>query len=127
MAQSWKAKGKLKPLWDRLDGQSEELAEMTGIGRTTLSAYNSGKRKLGMANAVKIADALGVSVYDLGAPRLPEPQFLLSMMGQILTELQRDVHAADPADLRSLADEFRRNAAALEAVADAQIDDGPPA
>lgn len=123
----WKATGRLEPLWSRLKGKRDELAELTGIGGTTLSGYNSGERNLGMRNAVKIADALGVSVYDLGAPRVPQQQFLLSMVGQILTELQRDIHAADPADLLSLADEFRRYAAVLEAVVAAQADDGLPA
>lgn len=123
----WSAKGRLEPLWSRLKGRRDELADLTGIRGTMLSGYNSGKLKLGMRNAVKIADALGVSVYDLGAPRVPERQFLVSMMGQILTELQRDIQAVDPVILRSLAGEFRAAAAALEAVAAAQADDGPPA
>jgi DNA-binding transcriptional regulator YdaS (Cro superfamily) len=63
----WDAAGTLAPLWHRVGGR-DGLAALTGIGGTTLSSYNSGRRQLGMTNAQKIAAALDVTVEDLGAP-----------------------------------------------------------
>ncbi len=65
---SWNAKGWLSPLWQNLPGKRDGLAALTGIRGPELSAYNSGKRNLGTANARRIATALGVSVLELGAP-----------------------------------------------------------
>lgn len=72
MERGWDAAGRLEPLWARLPGRRDELARLTGIKPTTLSAYNSGGRRIGMRNAQRIAEALDVSLYDLGAPYLPE-------------------------------------------------------
>lgn len=66
MERGWDAKGLLRPLWERLPGKRDELAELTGIRGTTLSSYNAGTRPLGIANARRIADALQVTVADLG-------------------------------------------------------------
>jgi transcriptional regulator with XRE-family HTH domain len=71
----WNAKGRLAPLWSQLEGPAkrDQLADLTGITPTTLSAYNSGNRPLGIANARRIVEALGdagvdVSLLELGAP-----------------------------------------------------------
>jgi transcriptional regulator with XRE-family HTH domain len=63
----WNAKGRLTPLYKRFR-RRDDLAEITGIDTGTLSGYNSGKRNLGMGNALRIADATGVTLADLGAP-----------------------------------------------------------
>lgn len=68
MEKGWDARGRLAPLWRELPGKRDELAERSGVKGPTLSAYNSGKRPLGYGNARKIAQALGVSLLDLGAP-----------------------------------------------------------
>lgn len=68
MEKGWKATGLLSPLWARLDGGREALAALTGIRATELSSYNSGAKNLGISNARRIADALEISVLDLGAP-----------------------------------------------------------
>lgn len=64
----WNAKGLLQPLWREIEGGREGLELLTGIRGTELSSYNSGKKPLGIANARRIADALGISVLELGAP-----------------------------------------------------------
>lgn len=74
MDRSWSATGRVKQLWDLVGGR-DELATLTGIGGTTLSAYNTGKRKIGLGNAEKIVAAVReeghhVSLLDLGAPEL---------------------------------------------------------
>ena len=73
---------------------------------------------LGMANAIKIADALEISVYDLGAPRPTTQAFLLTMLGQLVAELRRDAEHAPPARLLELAAELHGLASDLEAVAE---------
>lgn len=68
MEQGWDATGLLSALWDAV-GKRDGLAAITGIRPSTLSAYNSGSRKLGLANGHRIAAALGVTIYEIGAPR----------------------------------------------------------
>jgi len=63
----WDAKGLLKPLWGRVGGR-DGLARLTGITGETLSGYNTGRLPLGRKNAERIADALSISVAELGAP-----------------------------------------------------------
>jgi len=63
----WNAKGLLEPLWGKVGGR-DELAKLTGIQRGTLSGYNTGRLKLGLKNGPRIAEALKVTLYDLGAP-----------------------------------------------------------
>lgn len=67
MARSWTATGRLTPLYERVGGR-DRLAELTGISGTTLSAYNSGDRPLGILNAQRIARAAGVTIEELGQP-----------------------------------------------------------
>jgi len=95
MEKGWNAKGLLKPLWSRLEGKRDELARMTGIGGGVLSAYNSGKRPLGIANARRIAAALGVTVEELGGPAEPGVELALAdrlralEAAQIAAEVER--------------------------------------
>jgi type II secretory pathway component PulM len=70
----WNARGKIRPLWQQLDGPAkrEQLAEISGVRATELSAHNNGK-PLGAAVAQKIIDGLAtrgitVSRLELGAP-----------------------------------------------------------
>lgn len=68
MEKGWKATGLLEAVWARIGGR-DELARLTGIQAGTLSGYNTGRLRLGIANARRIADAIpGVTVFDLGAP-----------------------------------------------------------
>lgn len=98
MERGWDAKGLLRPLWERLPGKRDELAVVTGIRGGTLSSYNSGKRLLGQKNARLIANALGVSLEELGAPPNEEPQSigdrlreLAETMAEVLDE-QESLH-----------------------------------
>lgn len=59
-------------MWKAAGGR-DALAAKAGITPPgTLSAYNSGSRPLGVRNGKKLADALGLTIYDLGAPSDPE-------------------------------------------------------
>lgn len=58
----------LQPLWQTFPGKREGLAEAARTQPSTLSAINSGARNLGPTLGVRIADALGVSLLELGAP-----------------------------------------------------------
>lgn len=93
------------------------MAEMTGISRTSLSAYNSGARPLGMRNALKIAEVFEISIYDLGAPRLRQEDFAATMFGQLVQHLLNDAVYVEPERLLELADETERLSAALRATA----------
>lgn len=129
MADGWDATGKLKPLWDRLAGQRDQLADLTGILPTVLSGYNSGGRLLGMKNALRIAAAMkaatgaDVTVYDLGKPRSSSPvdwDFAMSLLGHAVTEIERRANETPPDLLRAWASELHRLAWTLEEVADAR-------
>jgi transcriptional regulator with XRE-family HTH domain len=123
----WNAQGLIEPLWRRLKPPLREtLAEMTGIQPGTLSGYNTGRLPLGMPNAQKIASALGISVYDLGAPGPLQETFATSIMGQIVAELEARPPDIPPARLRELAAELHRLADRVEAVAERQDADRPP-
>lgn len=91
MERGWDATGRLEALWHRVGGR-DKLAGITGISPTTLSGYNTGKKPLGMKNAPRIAEALGVTVYDLGAPpavpKDPERD-LLALVEEVRDRLQR--------------------------------------
>src|SRR4051812_43030046 len=104
MKEGWKAKGLLKPLWTTLDPPiARQLAELSGVNEKTLYGVNTGRRTLGYDAAEKIPRALGISLYDLGAPRPRESDFALSMLGQILHELRRNPPSTDPDLLVELA------------------------
>lgn len=89
MERGWYATGLLLPLWTRVGGR-DRLAELTGITGATLSGYNTGRLRLGEKNAQKIADALEITLADLGCPDdadgdLP-PRELLA---QVLSRMER--------------------------------------
>ena len=46
----------------------ERLGDATGIARTDINLLCRGKKRLGLVRARRIADALGVSLLELGAP-----------------------------------------------------------
>jgi transcriptional regulator with XRE-family HTH domain len=122
----WKAAGRIEPLWKQLDPPTRErLADLTGIRAETLSGYNTGRLSLGMDNAVRIANACNVSVYDLGAPGPAPDSFAMALLGLLVTELRRTAHQADPVHLRELAAELHGLADDFQAVAAGRSDDGP--
>lgn len=109
MEKGWDAKERLKPLWGKVGGR-DGLAALTGITGQTLSAYNSGSRPLGIVNGRRIADALGVSVLELGAPLgMGDQARDQTVLGRLL-EL-----AATVDDLLAVVDELKRRVARLEA------------
>lgn len=67
MATSWDATGRLAAHWRKVGGR-DKLAVKTGINAGNLSGYNTGRRPLGVRTARRIAAALDVTIYDLGAP-----------------------------------------------------------
>lgn len=108
MNKGWDATGLLEPLWGRVGGR-DRLAALTGIQAPTLSGYNTGRLPLGLRNAEKVASALGVTVFDLGAPtaeaegpaaqsvldRLEEAEAALRKLGPDLVRLARRVSALE--------------------------------
>lgn len=72
LATSWSAKGLVRAAWLRLaveKGHREELARLTGIPATNLSAMNTGKRPMTGEMAARIVAAVpGITQADLGAP-----------------------------------------------------------
>ena len=64
----WNAKGLLQPLWVRYPGGRDALAAKVGTTGNSLSARNTGTRNLGMSLGLRLADELGVSLLELGAP-----------------------------------------------------------
>lgn len=93
MEKGWEATGLLKPLWARVGGR-DALAELAGISPPgTLSAYNSGKRPLGIVNARKIAAALDISLLELGAPEEvldPKDQGVLARLASLEASAVRE-------------------------------------
>lgn len=127
MQEGWSAKGRLEPLWLRLDPpKGDTLAELTGINVKTLYGYNSGSLKLGERNAVKIARATGATLYDLGKPMPLDWNFAMSILGQTVGEIERRAPETPPDRLREWAVELHRLAWTLEEVADARGADELP-
>lgn len=98
---SWTATGRLIEHWGKVGGR-DGLARATGIEPTTLSSYNTGKRKLGLRNAERIAAALDVTVFDLGAPTVEDiaeqSVAVLDRLAAVEAELSRALRELD--DLR---------------------------
>lgn len=67
MERGWYATGRLELLWGSVGGR-DKLGALTGIQPGTLSGYNTGRLRLGLANAEKIAAALDCTLEDLGQP-----------------------------------------------------------
>lgn len=106
MEKGWDAAGLLEPLWKRVGGR-DRLAEATGIQPGTLSGYNTGRLPLGATNARKIADALGVSVLELGAPEEEAQTRQDRRIVDRLREVEAALEALGP-DLAALANLPRR-------------------
>lgn len=118
MEKGWKATGRLKPLWGKVGGR-DGLAAATKINGQTLSAYNSGSRPLGIVNARRIAEALGVSVLDLGGPVEDSDEAGKSVLA-LLEELSAKVDAQGKSmtmALKALTAGIRRLERRLEAEA----------
>jgi transcriptional regulator with XRE-family HTH domain len=87
----------------------EELARRTGIQRTDINAFAKGKREVGPDRLRRLADALGVTIFDLGAPeavaltrrevrvldRLREHEAALNALGPTLKELGDRIDALE--------------------------------
>jgi len=90
LATSWKAIGRIRPIWSRLDAPKERrelLARLTRIPAPDLSAMNTGKRPMTMAKAERIMAAVpGVTLLDLGAPVAGEGTACPSRAGSRTTE-----------------------------------------
>lgn len=64
----WDAKGLLRPLWQSYPGKRDGLAAAIGSTGSTLSAVNTGRQRLGLDLGQRIAEALEITIFDLGAP-----------------------------------------------------------
>ena len=64
----WSAAGRLQPLWTSYPGKRDGLAEAVGTTGNVLSSVNTGKRTLGYDLGRRLAGALDVTLFDLGAP-----------------------------------------------------------
>lgn len=92
--------GLLGDLWQKVGGR-DQLAAITGIRGSELSRYNSGKQRLGIRNAQRIADALDVTLAELGRPEngTAGRQEELEELRAVLAETLRRVDALE-AELR---------------------------
>jgi transcriptional regulator with XRE-family HTH domain len=94
MERGWDATGLLKAVYEKVGGV-DKLAELTGISRSTLSSYNSGRRPLGFKNAKRIAEAAKVPVSELGLPEAPQG-FATAPLGRLVSALERRSAGAAP-------------------------------
>jgi len=104
--------------WLRLDvekGNREELARLTGIPATSLSAMNTGRRAMTPEMAARIAAAVpGLSVLELGAPEEEAGREEQSMLAR-LEALEAALGELAPligrvADLQEQLDDLSRRA-----------------
>lgn len=58
-------KSKLKIIMIEKGIRQYELAELTGISRSNINLIANGKQDPSLENAMIIAEALGVSIYDI--------------------------------------------------------------
>lgn len=89
---SWDATGRILPIWSKLDGREkrEQLARLSDVRATELSAHNQGK-PLGPKVAAKIVAGAAkagivISNLDLGAPEAEadmQGQLLLDRLGAL--------------------------------------------
>lgn len=121
MGNGWDATGLLKAHWGRVGGR-DKLAAATGINPALLSSYNTGKQPLGQRNAERIAEALGITVQDLGAPSgLGEPSLreLLERLNPPGSPSREQVADELAAQLESQAELLRNLTQVLAEVVDA--------
>ena len=84
----WNAAGVLQPLWNRYEGGRDALAAAVGTSPSVLSSINTGSRNLGHNLAGRLADELGVTVLELGAPN-EEDQSPRVIVAQVIEQLER--------------------------------------
>lgn len=134
---SWKATGLLAPLWGRVGGR-DALAERTGIQPATISGYNTGRLNLTLNAARRIALALDVTIYDLGAPaeiemdgspllrQLAEIRSVLDeLVSQLAQVLQRETGLAALVDKQAtLLEQQTHLLESIEARVDARLGEG---
>lgn len=61
-----KLKNKLKEIREKKNLTQEELSDMSGVSRITISGIESGRMSVAKTDTlVKLADALGMSVVDV--------------------------------------------------------------
>lgn len=80
----------LKALLRRLGWTQKQLADATGILRTDINAIVNGRAALGSERRAKIAEALGVSVLEVGAPEAEADVPGLSLLAR-LAQLEDDL------------------------------------
>jgi hypothetical protein len=76
------ATGLLSRHWGKVGGR-DALARLTGIRGTSLSGYNTGRLNLGERNARKIAEALDLTLLDLGAPPETAPELAATILDHL--------------------------------------------
>lgn len=93
--EGWKATGLLAPLWRKYPGGRDALALAVGTKPPTLSAINTGRRNLGWNLGQRLANELGVSVLELGAPseHEPEPRDMFALLERLAVESERGLAA----------------------------------
>lgn len=67
MRDGWPARDLLKPLW-LAHGGRKAVALRAGVSEGHLSKVNAGKTNLGLDVATRFAEAVGVSLVELGGP-----------------------------------------------------------
>lgn len=87
-----------------------QLEKVTGIGHSTMSGYWSNRLALGLQNGAKIADALGVTIEELGLRR----DDAFSPQRDLQTELR---------DLREVVEDAAERIGALEAMTSGEADE----
>lgn len=101
MQKGWKATGLLKPLWGKAGGR-DGLARKAGMQPATISGYNTGRLNMTLQAARRIALALDVTIYDLGAPVDAETSSspLLAELAEIRATLEAMVRREDATEER---------------------------
>jgi transcriptional regulator with XRE-family HTH domain len=102
MEKGWDATGCLARYWKRVGGR-DGLADVTGIQPSTISGYNTGRLRLGITNGERIAQALGVTIFELGAPTAEE-----AAAGAVTLLERVEALEAELADARLEIDDLRR-------------------
>lgn len=98
LSTSWKATGLVKPIWHRLEGKGkrEQLAALSGITPTDLSALNTGHKSMTPQLALRIAQAVpGITPLDLRPPQEEEVSLDPGVLDR-LRELEDAVNEAGP-------------------------------
>jgi transcriptional regulator with XRE-family HTH domain len=89
----WYATGLLQPLWQSYPGKRDALARNVGTSPSVLSQINTGNRRIGNSLASRLADELGVSLAELGAPEEaatddPRSQGVIDRLARLEAEVE---------------------------------------